>query len=111
MHASPAVGLLIVSIPADTVMYLFVSLSLSLRQLDIEFMKHLSRVVNIIPVIAKSDTMTPDEKNEFKHRVRDKSPWPLTLINPNTWLLTSMASKETTAMYQGETFMDDIVYA
>uniref|UniRef100_A0A4W5P3F5 Neuronal-specific septin-3 n=1 Tax=Hucho hucho TaxID=62062 RepID=A0A4W5P3F5_9TELE len=42
----------------------------SLRQLDIEFMKHLSRVVNIIPVIAKSDTMTPDEKNEFKHRVR-----------------------------------------
>uniref|UniRef100_A0AAY5KAA7 Neuronal-specific septin-3 n=3 Tax=Esox lucius TaxID=8010 RepID=A0AAY5KAA7_ESOLU len=42
----------------------------SLRQLDIEFMKHLSRMVNIVPVIAKSDTMTPDEKNEFKQRVR-----------------------------------------
>uniref|UniRef100_A0AAY5K5C6 Septin 3 n=1 Tax=Esox lucius TaxID=8010 RepID=A0AAY5K5C6_ESOLU len=40
----------------------------SLRQLDIEFMKHLSRMVNIVPVIAKSDTMTPDEKNEFKQR-------------------------------------------
>ncbi|XP_046900083.1 neuronal-specific septin-3 isoform X2 [Hypomesus transpacificus] len=42
----------------------------SLRQLDIEFMKHLSRVVNIIPIIAKSDTMTPDEKMEFKQKVR-----------------------------------------
>nr|XP_055060656.1 neuronal-specific septin-3 isoform X1 [Misgurnus anguillicaudatus] len=42
----------------------------SLRQLDIEFMKHLSRSVNIIPVIAKSDTLTPEEKTEFKQRVR-----------------------------------------
>ncbi|XP_060754885.1 neuronal-specific septin-3 isoform X3 [Neoarius graeffei] len=42
----------------------------SLRQLDIEFMKHLSRVVNIIPVIAKADTLTPEEKTEFKQRVR-----------------------------------------
>ncbi|KAL4647883.1 neuronal-specific septin-3 [Arapaima gigas] len=42
----------------------------SLRQLDLEFMKHLSRVVNIIPVIAKSDTLTVEEKNEFKQKVR-----------------------------------------
>ncbi|XP_058237219.1 neuronal-specific septin-3 isoform X2 [Hemibagrus wyckioides] len=42
----------------------------SLRQLDIEFMKHLSRTVNIIPVIAKADTLTPEEKIEFKQRVR-----------------------------------------
>ncbi|XP_066517302.1 neuronal-specific septin-3 isoform X1 [Hoplias malabaricus] len=42
----------------------------SLRQLDIEFMKHLGRAVNIIPVIAKSDTLTPEEKTEFKQRVR-----------------------------------------
>ncbi|XP_017313448.3 neuronal-specific septin-3 isoform X2 [Ictalurus punctatus] len=42
----------------------------SLRQLDIEFMKHLSRTVNIIPVIAKADTLTPEEKTEFKQRVR-----------------------------------------
>lgn len=47
-------------------------LFLRLRQLDIEFMKHLSRVVNIIPVIAKSDTLTLDEKTEFKQRVRMK---------------------------------------
>ncbi|XP_078496673.1 neuronal-specific septin-3 isoform X2 [Lissotriton helveticus] len=42
----------------------------SLRPLDLEFMKHLSKVVNIIPVIAKADTMTLEEKMEFKQRVR-----------------------------------------
>ncbi|XP_029446291.1 neuronal-specific septin-3 isoform X2 [Rhinatrema bivittatum] len=42
----------------------------SLRPLDLEFMKHLSKVVNIIPVIAKADTMTLEEKIEFKQRVR-----------------------------------------
>ncbi|XP_040847249.1 neuronal-specific septin-3 isoform X2 [Ochotona curzoniae] len=42
----------------------------SLRPLDLEFMKHLSKVVNIVPVIAKADTMTLDEKSEFKQRVR-----------------------------------------
>ncbi|XP_012590564.1 PREDICTED: uncharacterized protein LOC101628058 [Condylura cristata] len=41
-----------------------------LRPLDLEFMKHLSKVVNIIPVIAKADTMTLEEKSEFKQRVR-----------------------------------------
>uniref|UniRef100_A0A8B9PZ54 Septin 3 n=2 Tax=Palaeognathae TaxID=8783 RepID=A0A8B9PZ54_APTOW len=40
----------------------------SLRPLDLEFMKHLSKVVNIIPVIAKADTMTLEEKTEFKQR-------------------------------------------
>ncbi|KAF3687576.1 Neuronal-specific septin-3 [Channa argus] len=42
----------------------------SLRQLDIEFMKRLSHSVNIIPVIAKADTMTIEERQEFKQRVR-----------------------------------------
>lgn len=40
---------------------------------DLEFMKHLSKVVNIIPVIAKADTMTLEEKSEFKQRVRRPS--------------------------------------
>ncbi|KAG2463637.1 SEPT3 protein, partial [Polypterus senegalus] len=40
----------------------------SLRPLDVEFMRHLSKVVNIIPVIAKSDTMTVEEKHDFKQR-------------------------------------------
>ncbi|XP_030913544.1 neuronal-specific septin-3 isoform X5 [Geospiza fortis] len=48
----------------------------SLRPLDLEFMKHLSKVVNIIPVIAKADTMTLEEKTEFKQRVLGrKTPW------------------------------------
>ncbi|XP_030584624.1 neuronal-specific septin-3 isoform X3 [Archocentrus centrarchus] len=42
----------------------------SLRQLDIEFMKRLSHSVNIIPIIAKSDTLTTEERQEFKQRVR-----------------------------------------
>lgn len=50
------------------------SLGPSLRPLDLEFMKHLSKVVNIIPVIAKADTMTLEEKSEFKQRVRRLPP-------------------------------------
>lgn len=50
------------------------SLGPSLRPLDLEFMKHLSKVVNIIPVIAKADTMTLEEKSEFKQRVRRPPP-------------------------------------
>ncbi|XP_076026474.1 neuronal-specific septin-3 isoform X1 [Genypterus blacodes] len=42
----------------------------SLRQLDLEFMKRLSHSVNIIPIIAKADTMTIEERQEFKQRVR-----------------------------------------
>ncbi|XP_072239472.1 neuronal-specific septin-3 [Leuresthes tenuis] len=42
----------------------------SLRQLDVEFMKSLCHAVNIIPVIAKADTMTIEERHEFKQRIR-----------------------------------------
>lgn len=42
----------------------------SLRPLDIEFMKRLSKVVNIVPVIAKADTLTLEERDYFKQRVR-----------------------------------------
>ena len=40
-----------------------------LKPLDIEFMKRLHDKVNIIPLIAKADTMTPDECREFKKTV------------------------------------------
>lgn len=43
----------------------------SLRQLDVEFMKRLDQCVNIIPVIAKSDTMTLEERDAFKGRIRE----------------------------------------
>lgn len=41
----------------------------SLKPLDIEFMKKIGTRVNLIPVIAKSDTLTDDEVAAFKQRV------------------------------------------
>lgn len=43
----------------------------SLKPLDIEIMKRLSTRVNLIPVIAKSDTLSPSELEIFKSRIRD----------------------------------------
>lgn len=40
-----------------------------LKPLDIEFMKQLHNLVNIIPVIAKADTLTPSEIRRLKLRV------------------------------------------
>ncbi|XP_020788904.1 neuronal-specific septin-3-like isoform X3 [Boleophthalmus pectinirostris] len=41
-----------------------------LRAIDVEFMKHLGSIVSIVPVIAKADTLTLDERLDFKHRIR-----------------------------------------
>ncbi|KAM0787955.1 hypothetical protein ACM66B_006159 [Microbotryomycetes sp. NB124-2] len=41
----------------------------SLKPLDIEFMRRLHTKVNLVPVIAKSDTMTDDEVAQFKARI------------------------------------------
>jgi septin 7 len=41
----------------------------SLKPLDIEVMRRLHTKVNLIPVIAKSDTLTDDEITLFKQRV------------------------------------------
>lgn len=43
----------------------------SLKPLDIEIMKRLSTRVNLIPIIAKSDTLSPKELETFKSRIRD----------------------------------------
>jgi septin 7 len=45
-----------------------------LKALDIEFMKKLNDKVNIIPVLAKADTMTPEECSHFKKQVFKISP-------------------------------------
>lgn len=37
--------------------------------LDVEFMQRLHDKVNIIPIISKADTMTPDEVTEYKKQV------------------------------------------
>lgn len=42
----------------------------SLRALDIEFMKQLHNKVNIVPIIAKADTLTVDECRQFKKTVQ-----------------------------------------
>lgn len=41
----------------------------SLKRVDVEFMKRLHSKVNVIPVIAKADTMTDDEIIAFKKRI------------------------------------------
>uniref|UniRef100_A0A8C4R7Y0 Septin 9b n=1 Tax=Eptatretus burgeri TaxID=7764 RepID=A0A8C4R7Y0_EPTBU len=43
----------------------------SLRILDIEFMKRLCKVVNIVPVIAKADTLTLEERATFKKKIKE----------------------------------------
>ncbi|XP_029975865.1 septin-7-like isoform X2 [Salarias fasciatus] len=40
-----------------------------LKSLDIEFMKRLHEKVNIIPLIAKADTLTPEECLRFKRQI------------------------------------------
>ncbi|XP_062874573.1 septin 9a isoform X2 [Trichomycterus rosablanca] len=42
-----------------------------LRHLDVEFMRHLGKVVNIVPVIAKADTLTLEERDFFKKKIRE----------------------------------------
>lgn len=44
--------------------------SYSLKPLDIEIMKRLGTRVNLIPVIAKADTLTQNDLITFKQRVR-----------------------------------------
>lgn len=44
----------------------------SLRPIDVIVMKKLSEVVNVVPVIAKSDSLTIDERLKFKDRIREE---------------------------------------
>lgn len=41
----------------------------SLKPLDIQVMRKLHKKVNLVPVIAKADTLTEEELNEFKYRI------------------------------------------
>lgn len=43
----------------------------TLKPLDIEVMKRLSSRVNLIPVVAKADTLSPADLARFKHRIRN----------------------------------------
>lgn len=48
--------------------------SFRLKPLDIEIMKRLGTRVNLIPVIAKADTLTQNDLYAFKQRVRNQLP-------------------------------------
>ena len=43
---------------------------LRLKPIDVEVMRQLHTKVNLIPIIAKADTLTDEEVAEFKARVR-----------------------------------------
>lgn len=45
----------------------------SLKPLDVEFMKAIHSKVNIVPVIAKADTLTLKERDRLKRRVGSTS--------------------------------------
>lgn len=47
----------------------------TLKPLDIEVMKRLCSRVNLIPVIAKADTLSPADLAKFKARVCSSSHW------------------------------------
>ncbi|KAF5330383.1 hypothetical protein D9619_005290 [Psilocybe cf. subviscida] len=44
----------------------------ALRPIDVIVMKKLSEVVNVVPVIAKSDSLTLDERDRFKAKIREE---------------------------------------
>ena len=70
-------------------LFLFLIYLPSLKQLDIEFMRRLHTKVNLIPIIAKSDTLTDEEVAEFKQRVSQYlgiNITPLSLIPNRFWL-------------------------
>lgn len=48
-----------------------------LRPIDVEFMRRLGKIVSIVPVIAKADTLTLEERLEFKQRVSCPSSTPV----------------------------------
>lgn len=44
----------------------------SLKPIDIVVLKKLSDVVNVVPVIAKADTLTAEERQAFKERIKEE---------------------------------------
>ncbi|XP_059500124.1 septin-4-like [Stegostoma tigrinum] len=53
-------------------LYFISPLGHGIRPLDVEFMKAVHEKVNIVPVIAKADTLTPAEVAQTKQKIRDE---------------------------------------
>lgn len=60
-----------------------------LRPIDVEFMKRLDKCVNIVPVIAKADTLTIEEREAFRRRVSNAT----FSERPNEWHLKQTNKK------------------
>ena len=54
----------------SVVLYFIAPTGHGLKPLDVEAMKAISKVANLIPVIAKADALTIEERAVFKKRVR-----------------------------------------
>ena len=65
----------------------FVILLYRLKPLDIQFMKQLHNKVNIVPVLAKADTLTKQEVAKLKRKVS------ITSHHIISWLLTEKCSQ------------------
>lgn len=53
-------------------LFFFISpINHGLSKLDIEFLKAVQSLVNIVPIIAKAEALTPSERLSFKRRVKD----------------------------------------
>lgn len=61
-----------------------------LRPVDVEFMKALHEKVNIIPLIAKADCLTPNEIKKLKDRVSQTSVTANSGCCTLWWLVTSV---------------------
>ncbi|XP_069767586.1 septin-5-like isoform X2 [Narcine bancroftii] len=53
-------------------LYFISSFGHGLRPLDVEFMKAVHDKVNIVPILAKADTLTPAEVNKMKAKIREE---------------------------------------
>ena len=63
-------GLTIPDTRVHACLYFISPVGHGLKPLDIEFMRTFQDSVNIIPIIAKADTFTTEEKKRFKNKVR-----------------------------------------
>lgn len=72
-----------------SVILLSAFVSCRLRPIDVEFMKRLDKCVNIVPVIAKADTLTIEEREAFRRRVSNAT----FSERPNEWHLKQTNKK------------------
>ena len=81
----------------------------TLKPLDIEVMKRLSTRVNLIPIIAKADTLSPRDMQMFKQRVGLKT---LELGSPltNSRFVRSLKLKASKSTHHLLTRMTTLVY-